>query len=333
MTEKVMLSNIEPFNELFYKSCFYNSLFPILQYFDTRKTPVLANDVLLYTWDEPNLKVPFTIDYEVNLSESELLQQLGITSKELHYQAEFMDDIKAALMQSHPVIVWIDSFYSSIRQDTYHKIHKAHSLLVYGFDDTQEVFHIMEHKHADTLSYEPRRISYEDMKKAYSGYHEYLNSANREAYFEFYKCGTNYPNEMVYDDSSYDLTVFQANHVRFKNLILERLELIHIFADHFAYITSTSNNLQEFGEELLSRINEIINAKLAEKYKLKVVGYPNPAAVQLLDQVMANWRMIRVIIGKFLFSGIYKTADLQLCLNKLQHIYETEQRYYQLLFH
>ena len=42
MCDKKLLDNITPFNELFYKSCFYNSLFSVVTHFN--------KDLIPFSW-------------------------------------------------------------------------------------------------------------------------------------------------------------------------------------------------------------------------------------------------------------------------------------------
>ena len=45
--EKV-IAHIEPFNDIFYKSCFYNSLIPIILHYEKDITPIIINDICVY---------------------------------------------------------------------------------------------------------------------------------------------------------------------------------------------------------------------------------------------------------------------------------------------
>lgn len=43
-----IIEPIEPFNEIYYQSCLYNSLFPVIRHFQLSILPLLINDWLVY---------------------------------------------------------------------------------------------------------------------------------------------------------------------------------------------------------------------------------------------------------------------------------------------
>lgn len=52
-----ILENIEPFNDIWYKNCFYSSLFPIVLYFNKTITPYLFNELYFYSYDSDEMVV------------------------------------------------------------------------------------------------------------------------------------------------------------------------------------------------------------------------------------------------------------------------------------
>jgi hypothetical protein len=42
-----IIDNIEPFNEFRYKSCFYSSLFPVLNHFNIELFSIMLNDMII----------------------------------------------------------------------------------------------------------------------------------------------------------------------------------------------------------------------------------------------------------------------------------------------
>ncbi|WP_162160548.1 BtrH N-terminal domain-containing protein, partial [Paenibacillus gorillae] len=94
----------------------------------------------------------FDIDYIEIEPEEKICKDLGV-----FYQVEFTADdilgsINSALKKNRPVIVWVDCYYESIRKDTYLKEHRPHTLLIYGYDENEKNYTILEHDHSEKLS-------------------------------------------------------------------------------------------------------------------------------------------------------------------------------------
>jgi len=177
------LSNMEPFNDVFFKSCFYNSFFPVVRHFSKSNMPFLIRDQVVYERTRRgylDADYVFTEPFEMQLAAE------GIGMETLVREEGLPAMIYKAIDAGRPAIVWIDPFYSSIRPDEYRKKHAPHALLVFGYDKTLTELHVMEHKHRDNLGYEPRTMPASDLVEAYQGYLERLNRENISGYFEFY---------------------------------------------------------------------------------------------------------------------------------------------------
>lgn len=73
-----ILDNFEPYNDIWYKNCFYHALFPIVTHFNRNISPFLINDIFIYRYDKDKTGVKFTQEVLSKKSLLEILKSLGI---------------------------------------------------------------------------------------------------------------------------------------------------------------------------------------------------------------------------------------------------------------
>ena len=100
----------------------------------------------------------------------ELLLEEGIAVKTQDLSEDIVKDLTSSISNGNPAVIWIDCYYEPIRTDMYLKEHWAHMLLVYGFNEQEQTFDILEQKNREALLYERRTISYVDIVSSYNGY-------------------------------------------------------------------------------------------------------------------------------------------------------------------
>ena len=148
----LLINQIEPFNDIFYKSCFYNSLIPILIYYGKDFMPIIVNDICVYQKKRLDSKnTTLTVGYLSQRDPFEIIEDMGIQVSSKAESGDIIHDLVNAIKNKVPVIIWVDCYYASIRKDVYHKKHQGHTWLVYGVDEEQRVFYIIEHSIRDIL--------------------------------------------------------------------------------------------------------------------------------------------------------------------------------------
>lgn len=321
------LEPIIPFNGVFYKGCFFNSLFSMLSFFGTDELPLLFNDMIVYGHNEDSGLI--RAEYVGFRETHAVLLEQGIRMN----VSEVVEDVVVAIQQSiqagRPVIVSVDSYYIPGRKDTYQKMHWPHSLLVFGFDNPNRMFDIVEHRDRDSLTYDKRSITFDDLAKAFEGYIESRKRAKSgelttwpdiEAplYAEFEEealaaAGTASQLAAVAAD-------FEQRMSDFKHRMLQSVETLNPFIEKIRRWIDDETAVKNGAEALLYEITGIINAKQVEKYRLMRMSGRYPQLLHHLQAVTVDWNIIRTIIGKLVFSGIYKREDLARLIPHLERI-------------
>ena len=72
---KKIIEGIKPYNEIFYRDCFYNSFFPIVKRYGGQIEEYLINDVPCYEWDCKSKKLE--VDYAEEKQIDQILDNFG----------------------------------------------------------------------------------------------------------------------------------------------------------------------------------------------------------------------------------------------------------------
>ena len=320
-----ILDNIEPFNDIYYKDCFYSALFPVVKHFNKDITPFLVNDVDVYTCQQDNKAKLITINYKSSKTVEQLLKNQDIICKNKIKSDNIINDITESIAQNRPIIVAIDCFYVPMREDLYQKVHWEHFWLVYGYDNTQQIFNIVEHRHRGSLTYKKYIISYQDLVNSYVGYLSNFQMGNEApTYFEFYLENTINSLKINHDDEV--KKIYAANIVNNKHDILEGLKEIKIFEEYFKK-TTASGNINKNINKIIEMLNHIINTCKAEMYKIKLLYPEKEDIVVSLNKVIDSWEFIRLKLSRCMFTSLYDNNSINATLEKLANIYEYELEY------
>lgn len=322
------LYRIEPYNDLYFKSCFYNSMFSVINYYNKSIIPFLINSVPIYIYDCIE-EERFSLEYMDTFSREELLAKMDIVVFSKQNNTNIVEDIIDSINQNKPIIVNIDCFYMPIRTEYYLKSHWEHSILIYGYDNIKQIFNIIEQKYVDSLTYNKIELKYNDLINAYKGFLN-LSAKNlkRDSYREY---GLNQNDDLINNDSNEYINIFRQNIYNNCEDINKGLQSLENFLLDFEAIFMDEMALRKNANNLISGLNIIINGKKVEKYKLEKLFSKEHALSNLVLEIENNWNSIRYTLVKYMFSSLYNQQNFEKLKSKLITIKETENSYYDLI--
>ncbi|MDR2045184.1 MAG: amino acid adenylation domain-containing protein [Clostridium sp.] len=320
----IVLEGIQPFNEIFYRSCFYNSAFPILLWYGREPLSLLVNELLIYRCDTQAAVPRLQTDYRTCRSLEEIMREEGIRLRTKTVCEDLISEIRSSLLAREPVIVGVDCFYEPIRADTFQKKHIFHTLLVYGYQEDTESFHVIEHRHRDNLSYEKRLLHQEDLGKACRGFRENFNQdLSMAAFYQFRLTGARKGKKNAWETYFYNV----KNHR--KELEKGVLEL-KVFSRSFAEMVSQEDTCRRKMDTVVEDFNAVINAKKVERYKLRRFRQPVSDMLSVLEEVIEKWSHVRNVCAKYTYSQTYRPEVFRDCCAVLEDICILEERYLKL---
>lgn len=329
MYNSKILDNIEPFNDIFYKSCFYNAFFPVVIHFNKSIFPFLLNDIYIYDYDKTSYASKLNLRVLSIESEKQLLENKGIIINTKTVSNDILTDIVTAIWNENPVIIFIDCFYESIRPDMYQKEHGLHSLLIYGYNQSEQMFDIVEHQYRDSLLYEKRIISYSDIVNSYNGALTLLGEDNELTTYHEYSLNQN---NLISTDINEYINAFKNGMLNKKELIFEKLSCLKAFMTDIYEIISNELLLNKSADNLMISMNDIINTKGIQIYSIKKVFAHQTNLISLLEQIIHHWSLFRAVLGKFQYTSKYNPKSLNNSFDKLLELYDLEYQYHESLF-
>ena len=299
------IPGIFPFNQVWYQSCFYSAVFPVVAKHCQSVLPILYSDIWHYDQGDDR---PGNLGYvPAGLPLSELLADIGIRMRGEHPQ-----DVTGALIEhigrDEPVVLFLDSFYQSMRQDTYQRYHQPHAILHYGYDRVRREFHIIEHDYINSLLFRENTIPFADSCKGNEAYAR-DNGQNGFLVFTFLSsaCGKDYRR------------LYRARFRRLSAEVATGIDALRRFRLWLEKIVECPETLRPYTLQLMEQFNTIINGLRSAKYLHHLLGFSSECG-DMYDGQVNDWSLLRSLLGKFQFNGFHSPASFQKAVGRLDRI-------------
>ncbi|MCP4179821.1 MAG: hypothetical protein GY756_18835 [bacterium] len=323
LKKKSQIKGMEPYNAIFYLDCFYNSFFPILELYAISPNHIIGNNISYYEYvGNSNNRIKLSLIEELPLAD--LVTNFGLKIKSFLKSETIVKDIIQELDKNNPVIVWLDCFHLSYREDTYLKKHIGHTILFNGYDDENRIFNVIEHTHEENLDYSHTSIPYKDVVNANNSYildqttGKNISMLSVERVDEFYDVGNkffqNYLNRIKKNE----------------NKLLSGLKELESYNLYLKKVFNCQKELHFKTEQILIDFNNIINLKKAESKIFFDSLQAESVICLMISGVVTAWEKCRFIIGKYLLSQkIQQKSLLKICDN-INQIINNEKKIYKL---
>lgn len=339
--KKKELKNIEPFKDLFYQTCYTSLHFSVVKHFGRSLLPFLANDIYAYNFKE-NIFETGDIDGNYLITKHieikpfcEVLNYVGISRVIRTNIDNIVCDLKYSLDNNKPIFVIIDAFYHSdtklpfntLGLSALHSAHHDHFFIVYGYDDFEQIFRILDVQGDYCFA---GHVSYKEMEIAYNSKIEKLDIFE-STYFEF---SANMESMNTSLDTSMEacIATLKRNIIQSKDEICLGIKHLGKFVGYYEKLIQDENLFKK----TIHDINDLIfykklffniTYKNAEKYRNEKLLGMDEELNDSLDSVVNNWNFIRAVLLDCKVSDRYNKRRADATLNKLKEIYECEQRY------
>lgn len=326
--DTVLIENIKPFGDLFYKNCFYNSLFPVLYHFKRDIMQVLLYDSIIYNF---NLQKNQLINYKNHLSTDHILIEMNVKYEMKSDVDEVVETIIYALGKHHPVILWIDCYKISVCKQEYRKKHVPHTILLYGYNNNSKTFYIIDHINEESNYYKMQEIPYHDVKEAYNEYQVNFNQHGYHSFYEFYQDETRQDTSIEFREEE-QRKLFYRVFNEDRDQIKTGFEDINKFKQYFIQCVKNKQHFSSSFDNLIGMMNDAVNSKKAELFRNQRIfqGYKTPG--DLSETILEQWILVRTVILKQKYSdNKIISSDLELCLRSMDRIYQLESLNYDII--
>ncbi|BCJ94146.1 hypothetical protein acsn021_17150 [Anaerocolumna cellulosilytica] len=319
------MEQMQPFNDFFYRDCFYNSLFSIINYGKGDTSNILANEIQLYDYVPANILEVGIVTISVEPM-NKILENMNIFYDWSEQKADPYE-IYDALDHDMPVIIMVDCFEESIREEYYHKEHLDHNLLIYGYDLEQKIFYIIEHSKKNRLDYKKKTIPIDVVLKASNAYIYHYQNEKQDAAI-FYKFYQKQSKDGIKKNAS---TMFCENYLKYEVIIRMQFIKLDNIKDTLCKFIYNRKKLSECIDTITDEITNIINAKKIEQRKYKL--FLNHTGVnQLIESILNGWIAIRLYLMSYQYGGTEIDRKLDEAAKRINEIVLEEKRLIRLVF-
>lgn len=307
-----IIQNIEPFNEFNLYDCMLHAIFSIINHFGRHVYSFLFKSTY---------KIDLYGDVFIDLMRPKsevILCEMGIIQCSKNISEDIVLDIKNALVFNRPVVVYLDCYYESMRDDAYMKNHYPHAFLIYGFDDNIKKFNIIEHKYNNSAIYMKKQIGYSEIINCYRSGINNLGLQNYgDTYYEYFAMP-----DFEYNLNDTDYYIKYLDDINYKSVLLENnlMEFRNNIPNFVTHISDIDHL-----DEVINQLSELINEKNKEKYILLSLFSDDLSDVKtIIDKIINEWIIIRGIIIKMKFLDKVDERNLDNIRIRGEEIYQKE---------
>jgi len=294
-----MYLSIKPFNKIFFKNCYYNSLFSILMYFDVGIDDVLSNNIPVYS-----IKSDFILNEYIEIQrEDKLLFDLGMTIVEEYVEYEsFYELIMNNIKSKSPLLI---ALYNEVGFEKF--------ALIIGYKCDSSVF-VIHQQHSDSLTYVEEMMTVKELTRR----HLFGNKQKLVRVFLF-----NYSQDHARKDIRRCAISFIDNMTNNIEIILLGLKKLKDYSTCFSNILE-STDIASYSC-LVKNINTIINS--CRVTRMVINGYRDCfELLKLKNNIESNWCYIRNKVMKSYFSK-QKICESTSLNTVMRNIYVYEQKF------
>jgi hypothetical protein len=290
---KNVIKDIETWNEFYFYNCYYSALFPILQHYKKSIAPIMLDDIFYFEMAEKDGKEYLDYKRDRINDYDKIFEELGIVEKVYTYSGEtIVDELKKSIDSNVPVMLFIDCFYQSMRSDAYNLNHWGHIVTVYGYDDEQEGFLVLEHRYEDGFDYDKRLFAYKDISACYQGFLELRKGNDFGGYIEFHHDENRRSEIYSAADDKKNFLVFADKMLEAKEKILKGINFLDGLIGKYSSEPVFDIRKTLLYDPLIIDYNCIVLKKTTEYQRLfKYLGDDHPLSL-LAEEIYMKWTYI-----------------------------------------
>ena len=310
-------------NDVFYKTCFYNPLISGIYYLGGNIYPFLANDLFTYQFKDFSL---YSQNIEINSLDT-ILKNIGIQTRKLKNNNSIDSKIIAAINAGKPVFLPIDRYYWQDKKNKifFQKKHWPHYLLVYGYNLQLKNFYILDVKDQEWICYK-NTIRFEELIACYNSYSEWKNDENNKGFILFNNKRNSLNNKNL--DLKQNKKSFEINFLNHKDKIINNLKAIKEIKN---YIKRNENNFFKTNLLDLNRpFTFLVPVKLVQIYRCKLF-FNNQKLLSILEELIEYFTLIKTTFVKIHVIQKLEKNLVKRIFQYLDEIYKKKKKYYQLL--
>lgn len=313
---------IQPFNEVFFYNCTHSCLFSILSANNGDYREFMVSSIPYFSvrgdkddsWFLTRLK--FMKEHEA------IINKQGFSIEKKDYDENIVDFLHKKLRENCPVIVSVDCFELDYRQDLYKIECWPHSILIYDYDEENNVFKVIDQPNRDDVIFECYCIGSNQLKKAIKLYWE--NSKNNEMYSSdiaiAFCCNSTYCKR----ENIELFTEWKKNRLINDAIIMDGISRVEsIIAEMVSTLANIESDDKGAGDNLLSGLNDVVKQKKWEQlFIADIVGKKEKYSI--INEIYDGWVSVRKHAGLIILSKRVRKKSLINFEEKIKYVLKLE---------
>lgn len=330
LNRKKVLKNIIPLEDVFYKRCYNHTRICIAKHFRKSDLNFYANDIFTYGISEKKgNKLKIKVQCKSIENEDDLMRKIGILSNKKVMSGDVIKDIKTSLDVNRPVIAYVDNFFWPPDTAPYFQKHNLHGIMIYGYNDYNKKFNIIEPWGFQTKQPLATKIDFDILEKAYYSVETFIRNKNimreKETYFEYYLDENNIQSEK----KSYK-KLFYRNFLCNTSVILSGFECLELISLYL--ISEVDFNDRNNMEILFKKMYKVTLNKVSQKYATYRLFGVNSYEYKILEVICSEWIMLQALFWDKMNFDKYN-IDLKIVVpKKILEIKELENRLFEAIY-
>lgn len=301
--KKNKIEGVRPFNDLYFRSCYYHQLLAGLNAFNIDKDEVLLG-FFYEALDDFGIK-------EINFNDNK-----GFI-KSLNYSIKLCNLNKKQLIKwidkGNPVILGVDDYYLESKDVTYLKVHEPHFILAYGYDLDKDEVNIIEHDYFNDYNYKEKIISFSNLLLANKKF-KHISKKRKRCRVLLRQIPTinnniwNFITPIILRNNMTNIT---KNLVKLKNILSFDLE----------YILKITDNLSNYIFKLKEQYHIFSRTNLLKD---------NGQILNILSKIIINYSTIQSVIWKtnYMKNTSYLSKYKDKIITKIEELLTLEKELY-----
>ena len=291
-----MEKEYEPFNDVWYQNCFFHGLAQIAYNYGFLPN-LFENDYFNYSFGYKDGLPVISFDILKFRPWHTVFEENGVYVSWVESDDSLLDEIRRRLDAGEDIMLPVDSFYENIREDAFGKFHLFHYFVIYGYDNENEEFLLLEHNYENDLNYKKTRIGFASALTAHKAYPE-IQGTDKAQFLTFKKNGVSVAKESDKVDMHKGLPSFFDSICALEEFIAEfdkvkdafsnedkRLSTVDFYRHIFGMVFGSKKYQSYFCQNLFDKYGM---CDLTEKKQIKSIILPDNELMHIFAVTLAN---------------------------------------------
>ena len=308
------LNGIKPFNDFLFRSCYYHQLMAAYSRYGNEKI-WLMNHLPVYSLDKDGITISVE---EVDIyGEREIENITGIRQIKKATSKDIIREIIKSIDYGMPIILAVDCYHLSYREDTYKKRHIIHFMLIYGYDKVKKKLIANEPKHHNDAIYHETETDFSDVRNAFESYQKKLYKNQKAGIIKIKKIANK---KILPDVGRYKNAVLQN-----RNKIEQGFYDLQKFFNSVLSLLENKDELMLLAQKIIDCLSHLRETKLLQKFQTVLI-YGTDELNDTFEKITENAMFMSMLLMKIKVMNFLNEKSAEKIKQRISDTTELERK-------